>query len=346
MKQFYILLVALVISSFLQAQIVTIPDVNFKNALLNNNVADFDGDGIYDGDVDTNNDGEIQVSEAELVLQLNVNSKGVSSLSGIQNFVNLAKLSCVSNSITALDVSSNTNLIELVCNFNHIMASLIIGNNTNLIKIECDTNELTTFDITQVPNLEVLICEYNLLVDLDISQNLKLKTLRCRYNQLTVFDATNNSELLYLDCDENELTLLNIKNNSIETFLSFQSNSNLATVCADTVQLTDVQNLIDVYGYTNCVIGDDCLALDIVDYDLDKSIALFPNPAKNVIYIQGKNSLKEITVFDVNGRVLNNISVVGTQLEMELDVTKLTQGIYFVRVVSSKGQFVSKLIKE
>jgi len=346
MKQYYILLVTLIFFSFSQAQIVTIPDVNFKNALLNNNVADFDGDGTYDGDVDTNNDGEIQVSEAELVLQLNVNSNGISSLIGIQNFVNLTKLSCVSNSITALDVSSNTNLIELVCNFNHIMASLIIGNNTSLIKIECDTNELTTFDITQVPNLEVLICEYNLLVDLDISQNLKLKTLRCRYNQLTVFDATNNSDLIFLDCDENQLASLNIKNNSIETSLSFQSNPNLATVCADTTQLTDVQNLINVYGYTNCVIGDDCLALDIADYVFDVSIGMHPNPAKEMVYIQGKNNFKEITIFDVNGRVLNSVSVVGTQLETALDITKLTQGIYFVRVVSSKGQFVSKLIKE
>jgi len=345
MKQYYILLVTLILFSFSQAQIINIPDVDFKNALLNDTVADFDGDGTYDGDVDTNNDGEIQESEAELVLGLNVNAKGIVSLIGIQSFTNLTKLSCVSNSITILDVSSNTSLIELVCNFNHIMTGLTIGNNTNLIKIECDTNELTTFDITQVPNLEVLICEYNLLVDLDISQNLNLKTLRCRYNKLTSIDATNNSELLYLDCDENELISLNIKNNSIETSLSFNTNPNLATVCADTAQLTDVQNLIDVYGYTNCVIGDDCLALDIVDYALDNSIGFYPNPGKDVVYIQGKNNLKEITVFDVNGRVLSSISVVGTQLEKELNVTKLTQGVYFVRVVSSKGQFVSKLIK-
>lgn len=46
------------------AQIVTIPDANFKNALVNTICTDTDGDGVLDGDVDTNDDGEIQVSEA------------------------------------------------------------------------------------------------------------------------------------------------------------------------------------------------------------------------------------------------------------------------------------------
>lgn len=48
----------------------------------------------------------------------------------------------------------------------------------------------------------------------------------------------------------------------------------------------------------------------------------------------------------LRGRVLNSILVVGTQLEKKLDIIKLTKGIYFAKVVFSKGQFVSKLIKE
>lgn len=70
MKQYYILLVALVTLSFSQAQIVNIPDANFKNALINTICADTNGDGSSDSDVDFNNDGEIQVSEAEAVIRL------------------------------------------------------------------------------------------------------------------------------------------------------------------------------------------------------------------------------------------------------------------------------------
>ncbi|NQY29750.1 MAG: T9SS type A sorting domain-containing protein [Flavobacteriaceae bacterium] len=119
-----------------------------------------------------------------------------------------------------------------------------------------------------------------------------------------------------------------------------------------TLVLNDTfENNAEIYfDYNAPIITDKAITtvavLGLADYALDNSIGLFPNPAKDIVYIQGKHNLKEITVFDVNGRVLNSISVVGTQLEKELDVTKLTQGIYFVRVVSSKGQFVSKLIKE
>ena len=49
--------------NFSFSQIVTIPDPNFKEALLYFPVAEI-GNGILE-DVDTNNNGEIEVSEAE-----------------------------------------------------------------------------------------------------------------------------------------------------------------------------------------------------------------------------------------------------------------------------------------
>ncbi|MFK7782353.1 MAG: hypothetical protein AB8B90_08360, partial [Psychroserpens sp.] len=53
-----------------QAQIVTIPDVNFKHILTTDNCVDLDDDGVGDADADTNNDGEIQESEAQAVEHL------------------------------------------------------------------------------------------------------------------------------------------------------------------------------------------------------------------------------------------------------------------------------------
>lgn len=66
MKNIYTFLF-LLSCTFLNAQIVNIPDANFKNALI-------------DEGVDTNNDGEIQVSEAEVVLNLNVSFKDILSM--------------------------------------------------------------------------------------------------------------------------------------------------------------------------------------------------------------------------------------------------------------------------
>ncbi|MGC4104722.1 hypothetical protein [Ferruginibacter sp.] len=57
------------------AQVVNIPDANFKQALLAANPS-----------IDLNNDGQIQVSEALLVDQIDVNNKNISDLTGIQSF--------------------------------------------------------------------------------------------------------------------------------------------------------------------------------------------------------------------------------------------------------------------
>ncbi|PHS10368.1 MAG: hypothetical protein COA88_02685 [Kordia sp.] len=64
MKKYYFLLLTIFMVSFTQAQIVTIPDANFKALLVNTNIADLDGDGNFGEFVDANDDGEIQESEA------------------------------------------------------------------------------------------------------------------------------------------------------------------------------------------------------------------------------------------------------------------------------------------
>ena len=59
MKNYYLFFILLLVTLTAKAQIVDIPDTNFKNALLN-----------HDPIIDINNDGEIQESEAESVTVL------------------------------------------------------------------------------------------------------------------------------------------------------------------------------------------------------------------------------------------------------------------------------------
>ena len=66
------------------AQIVNIPDANFKNALVNGICVDTDGDTIGDISVDSDNDGEIQVAEALAVIRLYIGSKNITDLTGVK----------------------------------------------------------------------------------------------------------------------------------------------------------------------------------------------------------------------------------------------------------------------
>ena len=49
---------------------------------------------------------------------INVNEKNLSNLDGIENFINLKYFSCDDNKLTRLDVTQNTNLLNLNCNNN------------------------------------------------------------------------------------------------------------------------------------------------------------------------------------------------------------------------------------
>ncbi|MGB3342583.1 MAG: hypothetical protein WBA61_01595, partial [Aequorivita sp.] len=198
MKNLYTYLCLLMMGSFLHAQIVNIPDVNFKNALIEEGV-------------DTNGDGEIQISEAAAVINLNVNGKGISSLEGIESFVNIEELNCRSNNLVSLDMTQNLNLEILLCSSN-LLNSINVTQNLNLKRLDCGKNQLTTLDISQNRNLIVLSCYENPLNNLNVSQNINLESLDCSQNQLNILDLSKNSNLRELYCIDSQLTMLNIAN--------------------------------------------------------------------------------------------------------------------------------------
>ncbi len=158
MKQIYFLIIAIIFSNITYGQIVNIPDANFKDMLINQNVADIFGNGIY-YDVDTNNDGEIQVTEAEAVQVLSISnysaasSERINSLEGIEAFVNLNKLSCNYNNLTSLDLSSNTLLIELNCR-NNLLTTLNIKNGNNAILNSLDASNNSNLGCVKVDSRE------------------------------------------------------------------------------------------------------------------------------------------------------------------------------------------------
>ena len=114
MKRKLLIIVLLIASGLAQAQIIDIPDVNFKNALLApaDVVHDIDGNDIV---LDANNDGEIQVSETASVEWLSISGFNISSLEGIEYFTNLRRLDCANNSITAIDLTALVNLEFINC---------------------------------------------------------------------------------------------------------------------------------------------------------------------------------------------------------------------------------------
>ena len=236
MKTLILALLVLAMANISSAQNVNIPDVNFKNALIN-------------WGVDTNVDGEISYAEAEAIYYLNIVENSISDLTGIEAFINLdtleitntqvtnldvsgcaalSKLYCDGNQLISLDVSGCTALKDLRCCCNYL-TSLDISNNTLLNCLECHVNQLSSLDVSNNTALLFLECGSNWLSSLDVSACTALTELHCVNNDLTVLDVSSNTDLYFLNCASNQLASLDVTSNTaLENLLC--ANNQLSTL--------------------------------------------------------------------------------------------------------------------
>lgn len=82
------------------------PTIKFEDPVFEGYIIEnFDADG----------DGKISANEAAAVEEISVSEMGITSLKGIEAFVNLILLDCSYNSLSVLDLSKNTALTDLSC---------------------------------------------------------------------------------------------------------------------------------------------------------------------------------------------------------------------------------------
>ncbi len=126
------------------AQIVNIPDANFKTQLLSNAA------------INTNLDTEIQVSEAAAYTGgIFVGTQGISNLTGIEAFTSLTLLDVSQNSLSSIDLSQNVALTSLNCQFNSLTC-LDLSFNTALTSIDCSDNSLTSLNLKNGNNTSII----------------------------------------------------------------------------------------------------------------------------------------------------------------------------------------------
>ena len=234
MKKLFTVLMIAFVGVTVKAQIINFPDATFKARLLSANATntvastetpDSGSNGGYVANyttIDTNNDGEIQVSEAlaiqRLDVSLTVSTTPIADLTGIEYFTNLKYLSCVSN-------------------------------------------HLTTLNVVPLTNLEILHCSYNQFSILDLSGSIHLKRISCSGNPITSLDISNSPNMVYFSCSYSTLlTTLYLKNgvnNSSATY-TIQGDPNLRYICIDDSEISTIQAIISYYGYVNCNVNTYC----------------------------------------------------------------------------------------
>jgi len=333
-------LIILLIFNICSAQTINIPDAHFKAMLLaanstNTIAATGPLNNLTNVKIDTNNDGEIQVSEAQVINYLLIINSQISDLTGIEYFTNLNWFNCAQNNLTTLDVS---HLIQLNWLF-------------------CYQNNIASLNLTSLFHLKQLFCFQNNITSLDFSHNPELTTVYCGNNQISSLDFSANPLFNDLGCRNNQLTSLNIKNGTsqlfgAQTYLNecWTGNPNLTTICADDAGTPALQNFMSACGVntSGMVINSSCSMAN--DEFMADGVGVYPNPSDGVFMLYFNQAVANdcnLVVYDVLGRGILEKQVNKNSTEYDLDLTHFASGNYIVKLTNSTNGvcYYKKIIK-
>jgi len=83
-------------------------------------------------------------------------------------------------------------------------------------------------------------------------------------------------------------------------------------------------------------------------YELDGSIIIYPNPAKQQFFIKNTSfaNLERVAVYDVSGRLVSDVDVSYTSRTKTINLINVSKGMYFVNIHSENAFITKKLIVE
>lgn len=225
MKHIYLFLLLNLTLTFSQAQIVNIPDANFKSKLLNHFPV-----------IDTNNDNEIQISEAEIYggdLKLlnssnTLDSYKIIDMTGIEAFINIDKLSLKYNLVNNIDLSNNKKLTYFDGAYNEL-SSLDLSYNTLLTFLDIESNSFNNIDLTFNKALINLNIGKNNFTDIDLAGFEALTYLYIHDNNFSSYSIENFELLKLFSCSGNSLDQLDVSNN-INLELLFFNYCHISTI--------------------------------------------------------------------------------------------------------------------
>ena len=71
---------------------------------------------------------------------------------------------------------------------------------------------------------------------------------------------------------------------------------------------------------------------------------MYPNPASNLIRFEGDTPLKEIEVYNAEGKLILKKKIQNT--EGNLDISHFAKGLYLLKINTENGPAEAKFVKE
>ncbi|KFF18866.1 T9SS type A sorting domain-containing protein [Chryseobacterium sp. JM1] len=203
------------------AQIVNIPDPHFKALLLSGNTSNHVTQNLANNwtNIDTNNDGEIQLSEAANVKSINIYSYTgstfiqISSIEGVKSFTNLQNLD-VSDApnLLSVDVSGMQNLRSANFDNNTNMSSANFTGCSLLENISVTDASIVNLDVSNLPKMNILVCTGGKVQTINFSGSTTMRSLLCSDNKISSIDVSSLTDLYTFHISGNLLSTLNVSN--------------------------------------------------------------------------------------------------------------------------------------
>ena len=274
----------------------------------------------------------LNVSKCEQLELLKCYENKLASLD-VSNNAMLKMLYCEENALTSLDVSRNTELISLYCQQNSI-SSLNLGGNTKLRILFCYENALNSLEVSKCTQLEWLYCADNPISTLDISHNKHLSTLYCYGNSFT----TTTLDDIYCSLPDRKgkskgdiAPMLNASSADKSKVLA--TNGNNAAIRG--WKAIYYEGNSEITGFTGT---HQCGGGTGIDEAGDlPSLAVYPNPVKDVLNIATDKPVHSIRIYNVYGTEVAHATDTDS-----IDLSHLPAGVYMVR---ADGK-VARIIKE
>ena len=87
----------------------------------------------------------------------------------------------------------------------------------------------------------------------------------------------------------------------------------------------------------------DCALSGVGEISGADKISIYPNPARDRIYLKGKNTIKHVSIYDLQGKIVHDESFSGS-LEQTLFIDHLTPGLYLVQATDQTGTITTSKV--
>ena len=311
-------------------------------------------------------DGQVLTASVDTVTNLDVNCYNcfdtleiIYDLTGIEAFDALENLNSSYHFIDNLNLSSNTNLINVNLKSNSRLTLLELNGNPNLVSLDirqCSSldflslngaSNLTTF---YEPSSGMITANFNgcsSLTELDLTPGVSDVNLNgctsltdLEIQNLPIF-LNNNPNISSLDISScSSLNEVVLRFTAINCFNAKNGNSNLrvrtyfdTTISCIEVNDTNIANSNNWIIEPNVSLSTDCsFANNCFDFtsvvEQSTKIRVYPNPTSNLINIDvpGFENKVNVELYDINGRLLE------TSNNVIVSLKNYQRGIYLLKV--------------